>query len=109
LINNALKAMGDGGRLEVASEQDGESIFIHLTDTGPGIPVETRAYFLKQPVPHEVKAELGRKGTGVGVLIARLVFRRYGGELKLLWSEQGKGTTLRIILPRAQANAPGGG
>ena len=70
------------------------------------IPDETRAYFLKQPIPHGISAKLERKGTGVGVLIARLIFRRYGGDLELLWSEPGKGTALRIMLPCAHESTP---
>jgi signal transduction histidine kinase len=106
LINNALKAMLEGGRLEIASERVGERIFVRLADTGRGIPDETRPYFLKQSIPHETSIKMERKGTGVGVLIARLIFRRYGGDLELLWSERGKGTVLRITLPCAQESTP---
>ncbi|MGD9099521.1 MAG: GAF domain-containing protein [Anaerolineae bacterium] len=100
LINNALKAMRDGGRLEITSEQSGEHILIRLADTGPGIPDKALDYFLKKPIPQEIKEKLDSKGTGVGVLIARLIFRRYGGNLELAWSEPGKGTALDITLPR---------
>ena len=106
LINNALKAMTQGGMLEITSERIGERVFVRLTDTGPGIPDEARTYFLKEPIPREVKIKLDSKGSGVGVLIARLIFRRYGGDVELLWSERGKGTTLRIVLPCV--DAPGG-
>jgi GAF domain-containing protein len=107
LVNNALKAMHDGGRLEITSEQSGEHVLVHLADTGPGIPDQARDYFLKKPIPQDIKEKLDNKGTGVGVLIARLIFRRYGGDLKLAWSEPGKGTALDMTLPRAKGSAEG--
>jgi signal transduction histidine kinase len=94
LVSNALRAMADGGALTVSSERVGDQVRICLADTGRGIPDYAREHFLKDRIPKE-----DGSGTGVGVLIAQLIFRRYGGELSLLWTETGRGTTLEILLP----------
>jgi signal transduction histidine kinase len=104
LINNAFKAMADGGQLKVTSKRVQEGILVRLADTGPGIPAAAKDYFLKRPIPKEIKDQLGTSGTGVGVLIAQLILRHYGGDLKLAWSERGKGTALDITLPCVQIN-----
>lgn len=94
LVSNALKAMANGGTLTVSSERVRDQVRICLADTGHGIPDYAREHFLKDRIPKE-----DGSGTGVGVLIARLIFRRYGGELALLWTEPGLGTILEILLP----------
>jgi len=101
LVSNALKAMADGGTLTVSSERVGDMVRICLADTGHGIPDYAREHFLKDRIPKE-----DGSGTGVGVLIAQLIFRRYGGELSLLWTEPGRGTALEILLPVEKAQAP---
>jgi signal transduction histidine kinase len=73
---------------------------IKFTDTGYGIPEEVRPYFLKKRVPKDIN----KAGMGMGLLIAKFVLRKYGGNLRLLWSEEGKGTALSILLSVAPEN-----
>jgi signal transduction histidine kinase len=108
LINNALKAMPDRGRLEVSSRYQSKSVDVKITDVGCGIPDGVRPRFLKDRIPQDI-TDSG--STGIGALIAKYIFRAYGGDLELLWSERGQGTTLCITLPatpiQALQNAPG--
>jgi GAF domain-containing protein/CheY-like chemotaxis protein len=97
LVNNALKAMPDGGQLRVASRLREGQVEIDLLDTGRGIPEAHQPHFLKRRVP---KAE-GEDGSGMGAYMAHTIFRRYGGNLELLWTEAGRGTAVRITLPLA--------
>ncbi len=96
LISNALKAMPNGGQLGVASRYEGRKVKVTITDTGCGISDEIRPYFLKEPIPPEF---VGSGSTGIGALIARYIFRAFGGDLELLWSRPRRGTALRITLP----------
>jgi GAF domain-containing protein/ActR/RegA family two-component response regulator len=95
LVNNALRAMPGRGCLRIISVLKGTQVEIELIDSGPGIPEPYRPYFLKGRVPKEDQEE----GTGMGAFMARTIFRRYGGNVELLWSEPGRGTALRITLP----------
>jgi signal transduction histidine kinase len=102
LINNALKAMPNGGHLEVASIFRGRKAEVTITDSGQGISEKVRPYFLKERIPPEFS---GSSGTGIGALIAQYIFRAFGGDLELLWSEPGRGTTLRVTLPATPSEA----
>jgi GAF domain-containing protein/AmiR/NasT family two-component response regulator len=96
LINNALRAMPDGGQLKIASTYRAGKVEVKVVDTGYGISERIRPYFLKKQIPQEFTSA---GGTGIGALIARYIFRAFGGDLDLLWSEGGRGTGLRITLP----------
>jgi GAF domain-containing protein/CheY-like chemotaxis protein len=94
LVNNALKAMPQGGALNITSTPRPDRVEVTITDSGYGLSNHVRPFFLKQQIPTEYTS-----GSGIGVLIARYIFRTFGGELELLWSEPQRGTTLRVILP----------
>jgi len=94
LVNNALKAMPNGGHLSICTERVGKMIHMRIRDTGHGIPEESRPYFLRRVVPRKRKGE----GTGTGVLIARFVALSHGGDLELV-STDSTGTELRMTLP----------
>jgi GAF domain-containing protein len=100
LVGNALKAMPSGGHLTVASKVVGDELEITVKDTGCGIPRKALGYFLKGHVP--VGAKRYRRGSGMGALTSKFILRSYGGDLELLWTEEEKGTALRISLPVVQ-------
>ncbi len=96
VVHNALKAMANTGVLTVHSQRIGEQIAIDFSDTGPGIPAFARPYFLKRPIQRPPEAE--GQGTGMGAHMARIVARRYRGDLALLTTGTA-GTTLRLTFP----------
>lgn len=93
VINNALGAMKQGGRLDVASMREmrggDEYVVIEVSDTGPGFSPEMLA---RDDIA-------GReKGHGFGLFITREVMRFYGGHVEIE-SEKGVRTTVRLCLP----------
>ncbi len=101
LINNALDAMGKtGGTLEIAVKRLGDDLWIHVSDSGPGIPEANLErifdpFFTTKPVG---------KGTGLGLSICYGIVTRMGGEIDAR-SEIGSGTEFRIRLPIEQKEA----
>lgn len=98
LINNALRVMPAGGQLKVSTRPRRGQVEIQVIDTGDGLPDKVRPYFLEKQVPREFTS-----GSGIGVLIAKIIFRAFGGSLELLWSGRQRGTALQIILPASPA------
>jgi len=100
LIDNAVSAMGQSGRLTVRTGQDREGeVFVEFGDTGPGVPEEIRnrifePFFTTKPVG---------EGTGLGLDISwRIVVKKHHGDLSL---ESSPGDTrFRVRLPVSWQN-----
>jgi signal transduction histidine kinase len=93
LIDNALDAVGEGGRVMVTARAAGATVVVRVTDDGPGIPAEVKSrifdpFFTTKPVG---------KGTGLGLDIVRRLVDRNGGAIEVD-SEPGR-TEFRVALP----------
>jgi len=104
LIVNAAHAVGDvvkkggpeKGKIKVQTMNRPEWAEIRIQDTGTGIPEQLRARIFD---PFFTTKEIG-KGTGQGLAIARsVIVDKHGGTIQFE-SEEGKGTTFIICLPR---------
>jgi signal transduction histidine kinase len=95
LINNAVTY---GGRARVAIQSSDQSVRVTIDDDGPGIP-ESDIEAAFQPF-HRLDASRNRGtgGVGLGLTIARQVFVREGGSLKLFNRAEG-GLRAEVILP----------
>jgi GAF domain-containing protein len=96
LAANAMRAMRTTPRkkLSVCSQVRGRRVVVEMTDTGQEIPQDVLDHLFKEPIPKDQ----GVEGSGVGLLIARTIMRRYGGELELLRTGP-EGTTFIFWLP----------
>ncbi len=92
LLLNSLEAMGDGGRLEVATEARDSRVVIRITDTGCGIAPEQLDKIWD---PFFTTKE---RGMGLGMAIVKGVVERHGGQIALK-SQAGAGTTVEVMLP----------
>jgi signal transduction histidine kinase len=92
LINNAIEAMPNGGRVEIAARQNGAEVLVSINDSGPGIPEEVRQR-LFQPF-----ATARKNGIGLGLALSRQTVLDHGGDL---WAETagGAGAHFRLRLP----------
>jgi len=100
LCVNAGHAMPDGGAIQVAVSaamlDDGAYVAFSVVDAGVGMSAETLA---RATEPY-FTTRAGRGGTGLGLSGVRDFARRSGGALKLV-SQEGRGTTATLYLPRA--------
>ncbi|MEA2442402.1 MAG: hypothetical protein QOH76_3826 [Thermoleophilaceae bacterium] len=96
LLDNAIDALGDSGRITVRTRLDGDCAVVEVSDDGPGIPDEARErifepFFTTKPVG---------TGTGLGLDAARrIVEERHRGTIGVE-SEPGK-TSFQVWLPLA--------
>jgi PAS domain S-box-containing protein len=99
LLSNALKATPQGGEVSVDCDCDDSSVFIHVRDTGHGIPAD-RLEAVFSPF-----TQLGRTlsspdtGVGLGLAISRELTRAMGGDVTVV-SSVGAGSTFTMTLPR---------
>ncbi len=98
LLSNAVKFTEPGGRVVVGADVVGDSIYIHVTDTGIGIPAEFLPR-LGDPF-FQVRADYDRgfEGAGLGLSLVRGLVGLHGGALQLE-SVAGVGTRVTARLP----------
>ncbi len=96
LLINARDAMPDGGSVRVKAEAEDDSVWLVVSDTGQGIAPE-----LIGKIFAPFFTTKGSKGTGLGLSVTESLVRSHRGQISVK-SEQGKGTTFDIILPRFQ-------
>ncbi len=110
LAVNARDAMADGGKLVIRTANvseaksrelgqrhipPGEYVLIEVSDTGCGMSDEVMQKIFE---PFFSTKEIGR-GTGLGLSTVYGIVKQTGGYI-FAESEEGKGTTMRVYLPR---------
>ena len=100
LIDNAVKSSPKGAAVTVAAERrDDARIVVDITDRGPGMsPAEARA--VMQPFERLVRSTRisDEGGLGLGLPTAQAFARLHDAELQI-FSEVGRGTTVRVTFP----------
>ncbi|MGZ3614780.1 MAG: sensor histidine kinase [Thermodesulfobacteriota bacterium] len=94
IIANAVDAMEGKGTLIIETGNNGNSISIKISDTGPGIP----PHLINRIFNPFFTTKSGKGGTGLGLSIADKIIKENNGTIDII-SEEGKGTTFTITLP----------
>jgi signal transduction histidine kinase len=102
LIDNALDAVGQNGRVVVSARAEGKRVVVRVTDNGPGIPDDVKSRIFD---PFFTTKGVG-KGTGLGLDIVRRLVDRNEGRIEMD-SEPGR-TEFRVSLPMVGEGAQGG-
>ena len=100
LIDNAVDAAPEGGRVVVSAKREPGWVVVRVIDNGPGISPEIRGrifdpFFTTKPVG---------SGTGLGLDIARKIVMRHNGEIDVV-CQPGR-TEFRVSLPIAEERTP---
>jgi signal transduction histidine kinase len=102
LIDNALDAVADGGRVEVTAARERQCAVVRIIDNGPGIPAEIRPHLFE---PFFTTKPIG-KGTGLGLDIVRRLISHNDAGIDVE-SRPGR-TEFRVSLPIVEADGAGG-
>ena len=99
LLANSVKYTPKGGRVDMKIKDKGDSVLIQISDTGIGISKDDIPRIFDEFYRAKNAKALERDGTGLGLSIAKEVIERHKGKI---WveSEEGKGSTFNIVLPK---------
>src|SRR5580698_1681437 len=115
LVVNAKDAMSGGGKLTIQTQnivmdeshrrgqqfiRPGVYVMLSVSDTGTGMDKETQSRIFE---PFFTTKEKG-KGTGLGLSTVYGIVKQSGGYV-MVQSEQGRGTSFHIYLPRVEGTA----
>lgn len=95
LVGNAQRY---GQKLEFSIQNDGRSMFIHIDDDGPGIPLEKREDAFRPFYRLDESRNQDTANSGLGLAIARDIARAHGGDIELDRSPLG-GLRATVKLP----------
>jgi light-regulated signal transduction histidine kinase (bacteriophytochrome) len=101
IIDNALKYHGSSSPyVTISSQVKKNQVIIQIQDKGIGIRPEQKKRIL---LPFErLHSKFQIEGLGLGLPLCMKVLRRLNGKLKI-YSSEGEGTTVQIILPKRYA------
>ncbi|MEL7221639.1 MAG: HAMP domain-containing sensor histidine kinase, partial [Bacteroidota bacterium] len=98
LLRNALDAMDGKGEIAAEVYEDNTNVYIDISDTGKGIPA---ANFKRVFQPGFTTK---KRGWGLGLSLTKRIIEDYHqGKIFVKKSEEGKGTTFTISLPKKSA------
>ncbi len=102
IIENAIEACLEDSskkshRIIFSVDQDKENIIFDIRDNGIGMDSEIR-----DNIFNLFYSSKGKKGTGLGLFIAKNIIQQHGGTIELD-STPGEGTHFRVIMPKKLA------
>ncbi len=100
LVSNALKFTPEDGKVtvEVTLADDGKSLRIDVTDTGPGIPEAHLPYVFDRFYQATEISPGGEAGSGIGLALTRELVILHRGDISVRNTESG-GACFTVLLP----------
>jgi signal transduction histidine kinase len=103
LLTNAARFSPAGGRIIVSATRADGAVDMSVSDEGSGIPPEEQKRifdpFYQSPYNNEL-----RRGTGIGLTIAKRLVEMHGGRIAVV-SDEGIGSTFWVTMPLAAGRA----
>ncbi|MEA3346122.1 MAG: ATP-binding protein [Chloroflexota bacterium] len=99
LISNAIKYSPQGGSVQVQGWEEGEWIYVAVSDEGIGISKQEQEHIFDRFYRAEGAMTSKTEGAGLGLYLVRAIIKAHGGKI---WveSEKGHGATFIFALPR---------
>lgn len=103
LLSNAIKYSPDGGTITLTGLVRADMLEISIEDEGIGMSQEEQVH-LFEPFYRINNSYPEVNGTGLGLVISKLILEQHGGEI-WLESQKGVGTTVHFSLPLADSKS----
>ena len=97
ILKNALDAIQNEGKITITICENEHDVMLDITDNGKGMDIKTQRHIFD---PGFTTKE---RGWGLGLPLAKRIVEQYhGGKLLLKHSQQGVGSTFRIVLKKPE-------
>ena len=107
LLDNARKALDQGGNIYVLGKQEDGCYQIQVLDNGRGMPEEALRHLTEAFYRVDKSRSRAQGGAGLGLTLCSRILELHRGTINFA-SREGKGTCVTVSLPSAQAGAEGG-
>ncbi len=103
LITNAVKFTHKNGHVEVTAIFSDDHVEIAVSDNGIGMSQDTISKLFRIDANLSTRGTENEKGTGLGLFLCKDFVEKHNGKI---WveSEEGKGSTFKILLPLDSIN-----
>ncbi len=98
LVDNAVKFIAPGGRVELACRSNGDTIWFDVRDNGCGIPPEDIERVFERFYRVDKSRGGTEGGTGLGLAIVKHAVSAMGGDVRIS-SQLGEGTKVSFSIP----------
>ncbi|WP_127529339.1 sensor histidine kinase [Paenibacillus kobensis] len=99
LLSNSLKFTPKGGEVRVAVTEQGQSVFISVSDSGIGIHEKELAFVFERFYRTDKSRDRKSGGSGIGLTIVKKLIVAHGGTIDIR-SQPSKGTLVEFRLPK---------
>jgi len=104
LLDNALRYTPEGGRIDVAVDDDAGHAVLTVADTGPGIPaMERERVFDRFHRGSNVGGQPDQTGSGLGLSIVKRIADAHAATITLDAGNDGQGLVVRVRFPIAES------
>ena len=103
LVHNAAKYTPDGGRIDMAVEEDGVYATLRVTDSGVGIASDVLPRVFDVFAQAERSLDRAQGGLGLGLALVRQLVELHGGTVEALSEGLHQGSEFVVRLPLAAA------
>ncbi|HJV32434.1 MAG TPA: ATP-binding protein [Patescibacteria group bacterium] len=107
LIENAIRYTPDGGTIVVETRDEKDHLAWSVKDDGIGIPKAQQQKIFEKFFRASNAVEHSSEGSGLGLYLAKFIVEIWGGTIGFA-SEEGKGTTFHVTIPKAGMKPKGG-
>jgi signal transduction histidine kinase len=104
LLSNAFKFTPREGQIRLRAESLPDGLVLEVRDTGIGIPAGHLARIFEKFYQVENSVQPKSIGSGLGLAISKEIVEAHGGTIAAE-SEEGRGTTFRVVLPIDEVSA----
>ena len=101
IVDNAVKFVPQGGELRIELDKKDRQAVCSICNSGEGVPAADLPHLFDRFYKTDKSRSLDRRGSGLGLYIAKTIIDRHGGSIKAD-SVPGESCTITFTLPLYQ-------